>query len=57
MLGNETQKIGKFNFIIWADEVRFKLIRYFIMMGISTNPSSILSVTDNPKNEKSNINR
>lgn len=59
IFGNEVQKnLEKLNvFIIGAGAVGCELLKYFAMMGISTNPNSILSITDNDRIEKSNLNR
>lgn len=59
IFGDEAQKkLENFNiFMIGAGAVGCELMKYFAMMGISTNPNSILTVTDHDKIEKSNLSR
>ena len=59
IFGQETQKnLENLNiFIIGAGAVGCELLKYFAMMGISTNSSSLLTITDNDRIEKSNLNR
>lgn len=59
IFGQEAQKnLENLNvFIIGAGAVGCELLKYFAMMGISTNPNSLLTITDNDRIEKSNLNR
>ena len=59
IFGNETQKnLENLNiFIVGAGAVGCELLKYFAMMGISINKNSLLSITDNDRIEKSNLNR
>lgn len=59
IFGDETQKnLEKMNiFMIGAGAVGCELLKNFAMMGISTNPNSILTVTDHDRIEKSNLSR
>lgn len=59
IFGDETQKkLENLNiFMIGAGAVGCELMKYFAMMGISTNPNSTLTVTDHDKIEKSNLSR
>ena len=59
IFGEESQnKLENFNlFMIGAGAVGCELLKYFSMMGISTNPNSLLTVTDHDRIEKSNLSR
>ena len=59
IFGNETQKkIEDLNlFLIGAGAVGCELLKYFAMMGISTNNNSLLSLSEHDRIEKSNLNR
>lgn len=59
IFGNETQKkLENLNlFLIGVGAVGCELLKYFAMMGISTNSNSLLIVTDHDRIEKSNISR
>ena len=59
IFGEETQKkLEKLNiFLIGAGAVGCELLKYFAMMGVSTNQNSKLIVTDNDRIEKSNLSR
>ena len=59
IFGDETQKkLQNLNlFMIGAGAVGCELLKYFAMMGISTNPNSLITVTDYDRIEKSNLNR
>ena len=59
IFGDEAQKkLENFNiFMIGAGAVGCELMKYFAMMGISTNSNSLLTITDHDKIEKSNLNR
>ena len=59
IFGNETQqKLEKLNlFIVGAGAVGCELLKNFAMMGIATNPNSLIIVTDHDRIEKSNLNR
>ena len=59
IFGKEVQKkLEKLNiFIVGAGAVGCELLKYFSLMGISTNSDAMLSVADHDKIEKSNLNR
>ena len=59
IFGDETQKnLENFNiFMIGAGAVGCEILKYFAMMGIATNPNSLLTVTDHDRIEKSNLSR
>jgi len=59
IFGNEAQrKLENLNiFMIGAGAVGCELLKYFSMMGIATNPNSLLTVTDHDRIEKSNLSR
>jgi len=59
LFGEEVQKnLEKLNiFIIGAGAVGCELLKYFSLMGISTNPDAMLSLADHDIIEKSNLNR
>lgn len=59
IFGDEAQKkLENFNiFMIGAGAVGCELMKYFAMMGISTNSNSLLTITDHDKIEKSNLSR
>ena len=59
IFGEDTQKkLEKLKiFLIGAGAVGCELLKYFAMMGISTNKNSKLVVTDNDRIEKSNLSR
>ena len=59
IFGDESQKkLEQFNiFMIGAGAVGCELLKSFAMMGIATNPNSLLTVTDHDRIEKSNLNR
>ena len=59
IFGDESQKkLEEFNiFMIGAGAVGCELLKYFAMMGISTNPNSLITVTDHDRIEKSNLSR
>lgn len=52
------KKLENFNiFMVGAGAVGCELLKYFAMMGISTSPNSLITVTDHDKIEKSNLSR
>ena len=57
IFGKETQKkIESLNvFMIGAGAVGCEILKYCAMMGISTGPNSLLTVTDHDRIEKSNL--
>ena len=57
IFGDESQKkLEIFNiFLIGAGAVGCELLKYFAMMGISTSPNKMITVTDHDKIEKSNL--
>ena len=59
IFGKEVQKkLEKLNiFVVGAGAVGCELLKYFSLMGISTNSDALLSVTDHDIIEKSNLNR
>ena len=59
IFGDETQKkLENLNvFLIGTGAVGCELLKYFAMMGISTNENSLLTATDHDRIEKSNLNR
>ena len=59
IFGNETQKnLGNLDlFMVGAGAVGCELIKNFAMMGICTNPDSLLILTDHDRIEKSNLSR
>ena len=59
IFGDETQKkLEKLNiFMIGAGALGCELLKYFAMMGISTESNSLLTVTDHDRIEKSNLSR
>ena len=59
IFGDETQKkLENLNiFMIGAGAIGCELLKYFAMMGISTNNNSVITITDHDKVEKSNLNR
>jgi ubiquitin-activating enzyme E1 len=59
IFGDETQKkLENLNvFMIGAGALGCELLKYCAMMGISTNPNSLLTVTDHDRIEKSNLSR
>lgn len=59
IFGDETQKnLEKLNiFMIGAGAVGCELLKNFSLMGISTNPNSLLTITDHDRIEKSNLSR
>lgn len=59
IFGDESQKkLEKFNiFMIGAGAVGCELLKYFAMMGIATDPKSLLTLTDHDRIEKSNLSR
>jgi len=59
IFGDETQKnLEKLNiFMIGAGAVGCELLKNFALMGISTNPNSLLTITDHDRIEKSNLSR
>ncbi len=59
IFGDEAQKkLENLNlFIIGAGAIGCELLKYFAMMGISTNNNSVITITDHDKIEKSNLNR
>ena len=55
---NVIKNLEKLNvFIIGAGALGCELLKYFALMGISTSPDSMLSITDHDIIEKSNLNR
>ena len=59
IFGDETQKkLENLNiFMIGAGAVGCELLKNFAMMGICTNPDSLLTITDHDRIEKSNLSR
>ena len=59
IFGDEAQKkLENLNiFMIGAGAIGCELLKYFAMMGISTNNNSVITITDHDKIEKSNLNR
>jgi len=59
IFGDETQKkLEKLNiFMVGAGALGCELLKYFAMMGISTEYNSLLTVTDHDRIEKSNLSR
>jgi ubiquitin-activating enzyme E1 len=59
IFGDEAQnKLEKLNiFMIGSGAVGCKLLKYFAMMGIATNPKSLITLTDHDRIEKSNLSR
>ena len=59
IFGNETQKkLETLNtFLVGAGAVGCELLKIFAMMGICTNPDSLLTITDHDRIEKSNLSR
>lgn len=59
IFGKDVQKkLEKLNiFVVGAWAVGCELLKYFSLMGISTNLDALLSVTDHDIIEKSNLNR
>ena len=59
IFGNESQrKLENLNiFMIGAGAIGCELLKNFAMMGISTSPNSLITVTDHDRIEKSNLNR
>ena len=59
IFGDEAQKkLENFNiFMVGAGAVGCELLKYFAMMGISTGPNSLITVTDHDRIEKSNLSR
>ena len=57
IFGDESQKkLEIFNiFLIGAGAVGCELLKYFAMMGISTSPNKMITVTDHDKIKKSNL--
>ena len=52
------KKLEKLNlFVVGAGAVGCELLKYFSLMGISTNSDALMSVTDHDIIEKSNLNR
>ena len=59
IFGDKTQKkLENLNiFMIGAGAVGCELLKYFAMMGVSTNNNSLITITDHDKIEKSNLSR
>ena len=59
IFGDEAQnKLEKLNiFMIGSGAVGCELLKYFAMMGIATNPKSLITLTDHDRIEKSNLSR
>lgn len=59
IFGDEVQnKLEKLNiFMIGSGAVGCELLKYFALMGIATNPESLITLTDHDRIEKSNLSR
>ena len=59
IFGKDVQKnLENLNlFIVGAGAIGCELLKYFALMGISTNSGALLSITDHDMIEKSNLNR